>query len=314
VPSLPSLPDAGLWSKMPSVPAQCSDDPWLPECPQRTGTLWRLQSRKGGQNMRRTIPCASLIALVLLGASGQSTSTSPVFEVASVKPHNPAIRGNSADFSVDRFTAMNMPLGGLIVMAYDITVRQISGQDPLLSERYDIAAKAEHAVSRNEMLRMLQALLVERFHLVIHRESRDVPFYALVVGKGGPKLPRSDPSRGDVINPLTPTGAGGTELKSGHLVYKDESMPDFAWALSRMVATGDRVVLDNTGLDGTYDFELTFEPSRTAPGAEVPGTATSIEGPSIFEAVQEQLGLKLEPKKGPVGFLIIDHVERPSAN
>jgi uncharacterized protein (TIGR03435 family) len=81
-----------------------------------------------------------------------------------------------------------------------------------------------------------------------------------------------------------------------------------------MVATGDRVVLDNTGLNGTYDFELTFEPPRTLPGAAVPGEAGSIEGPSIFEAVQEQLGLKLEAKKGPVQFLIIDHVERPTAN
>jgi bla regulator protein BlaR1 len=200
------------------------------------------------------------------------------------------------------------------LMAYNITVRQISGQDPLLSERYDIAAKAEHAVSRDQMLRMLQALLVERFKLVVHRETREVPVYALSVGRGGPKLHRSDLSRGEVINPRTPSGAGGTELKSGHLIFRDESMSDFAWALSRMVATGDRVVLDNTGLNGTYDFEVIFEPSRTLPGAELPGTATSIEVPSIFEAVQEQLGLKLESKKGPVEFLIIEQVERPSAN
>jgi len=265
--------------------------------------------------MGRTIPCASLIALMSSGAYGQSTPAAPVFEVASVKPHSAGIRGSSVDFSVgERFTATNMPLGGLILMAYNITVRQISGQDPLLSERYDIAAKAEHVVSRDQMLRMLQSLLVERFKLVVHRETRDVPVYALVVGRGGPKLHRSDPSRGEVINPRTPTGAGGTELKSGHLIFKDESMSDFAWALSRMAAIGDRVVLDNTGLNGTYDFELTFEPSKMLVGGEAPGTSTSIEGPSIFESVQEQLGLKLESKKGPVEFLIIDHVEKPSAN
>jgi len=91
-------------------------------------------------------------------------------------------------------------------------------------------------------------------------------------------------------------------------------MSDFAWALSRMTAIGDRVVLDHTGLNGTYDFELTFEPSKMPTGAEGPGTATGIEGPSIFESVQEQLGLKLEAKKGLVEFLIIDHVEKPSAN
>jgi uncharacterized protein (TIGR03435 family) len=264
--------------------------------------------------MGRTIPCASLIALIALGASGQRTPTSPVFEVASVKPHNPEIRGDSVDFSAERFTATNIPLGGLILMAYNITVRQISGQDPLLSERYDIVAKAEHAVRRDQMLRMLQALLAERFKLVVHRETREVPVYALVVGRGGPKLHRSDPSHGEVINPLTPTGAGGAELKSGHVVFKDESMSDFAWALSRMVVTGDRVVLDNTGLHGTYDFELTFEPPRRPSGAEVPGAAAISDASSIFEAVQEQLGLKLESKKGPVEFLIIDHIEKPSAN
>ena len=264
--------------------------------------------------MRRTIPWASLTVLMTFVASGQSTPTSQVFEVASVKPHSAEIRGNSVDFSVERFTATNIPLGGLILMAYNITVRQIAGQDQWFSERYDIAAKAEHPVSRGQMRRMLQALLAERFKLVVHWETREVPVYALVVGKGGPKLHHSDPSRGEIINPLTPTGAGGTELKSGHLVFKDESMSDFAWALSRMVATGDRVVLDDTGLNGTYDFELTFEPPRRASGAEAPGTATSIEAPSIFDAVQEQLGLKLESKKGPVKFLIVDHVEKPSAN
>jgi uncharacterized protein (TIGR03435 family) len=252
--------------------------------------------------------------LMTFGASGQSTSTSPVFEVASVKPHSADIRGNTVDFSVERFTATNITLGGLILMAYNITVRQLSGQDQWLSERYDIAAKAEHPVSRDQMRRMLQALLAERFKLVVHWETREVPVYALIVGKGRPKLGHSDPSRAEAINPLTPTGAGGTELQSGHLVFKNESMSDFAWALSRMVATGDRVVLDNTGLSGTYDFELTFEPPRKPSGAETPGKATSIEAASIFDAVQEQLGLKLESKKGPVAFLIVDHVERPSAN
>jgi uncharacterized protein (TIGR03435 family) len=249
-----------------------------------------------------------------LGISGQRAPTSPAFEVASVKPHNADIRGNSVDVSVERFTATNIPLGGLILMAYNITVRQLSGQDQWFSERYDIAAKAEHPVSRDQMRHMLQALLADRFKLVVHWETREAPAYALVVGKGGPKLHHSDPSRGEILNPLTPTGAGGTEMKSGHLIFKDESMSDFAWALSRMAATGDRVVVDNTGLNGTYDFELTFEPPRRSSDAEAPATATSIGAPSIFDAVQEQLGLKLESKKGPVEFLIVDHVEKPSAN
>lgn len=91
-------------------------------------------------------------------------------------------------------------------------------------------------------------------------------------------------------------------------------MSDSAWALSRMAGIGDRVVLDNTGLKGNYDFDLAFDSPRRLIAAEVPGTATSIEGPSIFDAVQEQLGLKLESPNAMVEFLIVDHVERLSDN
>jgi uncharacterized protein (TIGR03435 family) len=267
--------------------------------------------------MGQTIRSASLIALMAFGAFGQDAPARLVFEVASVKASKGEVRGASADFSEggNRFTATNMPLGGLILMAYNITVRQLSGPGPVLSERYDVAAKAERSVSRDQMLRMLEALLVDRFKLALHRESKEVPVYALVVGRGGPKLHPSDAAKGEGANPRTPSRAGGSEPKSGHLIFKNESMSDFAWALSRVAGIGDRVVLDNTGLEGRYDFELTFERGGTPPvGAEAREPATSLEGPSIFETVQEQLGLKLESKKGAVEFLVVDSVDRPSAN
>jgi uncharacterized protein (TIGR03435 family) len=266
--------------------------------------------------MRRTIRGASLIALMAIGAFGQGPPIPLVFEVASIKPSKGEARA-SAEFSEggNRFTATNMPLGGLILMAYNITVRQLSGPGTGLSGRYDVSAKAEHAVSRDQMLRMLQALLVDRFKLVLHRETKEVPVYALVVGKGGPKLHPSDTPKSEGANPRTPSRAGGSEPKSGHLIFRNESMADFAWALSRSAATGDRVVLDYTGLDGTYDFELKFERVGAPPvGAETRELAAGLEGPSIFEAVQEQLGLRLESKKGAVEFLIVDSVEKPSAN
>src|SRR5260370_11261727 len=132
--------------------------------------------------MGQTIRSASLIALMAFGAFGQDAPARLVFEVASVKPSKGEVRGASADFSEggQRFTATTMPLGGLILMAYNITVRQLSGPGPVLSERYDVAAKAERSVSRDQMLRMLQALLVDRFKLVLHRETKEVPVYALV--------------------------------------------------------------------------------------------------------------------------------------
>ena len=209
----------------------------------------------------------------------------------------------------------NMPLGALILSAYNVTVRQLTGPGEFLSEKYDIVAKAEHPVSPNEMLRMLRALLVERFKLVVRRETRDVPVYALTIAKGGPKLHPSNQPESERAVPRTPSQAGGTEPGSGHLVFKNESMPDFAWALSRMSGIGDRVVVDHTGLKGRYDFELKYERDSTLPaGVDVREPAPRLEGPAIFSALQEQLGLKLESRKAPVEFLIIDHVEKPAEN
>jgi uncharacterized protein (TIGR03435 family) len=258
--------------------------------------------------MGRILAALSLITFLPFGAAAQNA-----FEVASVRPNRTRDRG-SMEFPKgrERFTATNMPLAAIILVAYDITVRQLSGSDPLLSERYDIAATAEHAVGRDEMLRMLQALLVERFHLVVRRETREVPVYALTVARGGPKLHRSDLAEDDARVPRTPARAGGTEQRSGYLIFKGESMPDFAWALSRTVATGDRVVVDQTGLSGIYDFELSFERETAPAGADV--RETGLQGPSIFSALEEQFGLKLEPRRAPVEFLVIEHVERPTAN
>jgi len=262
--------------------------------------------------MGRAIAFASLIGLLSCGVSGQVATAPPVFEVASVRLNQTGTRGGTMDFPKggERFTATNMPLGALILIAYNVTVRQLSGPGAGLSEKYDVAAKAEHAVKPDEMLRMLQALLADRFKLVVRRETREVPVWALTIGKGGPKLHQSDPPESEAATPRTPSHAGGTEARSGHLVFKDESMPDFAWALSRTAGSGDRMVVDHTGLKGNYDFELTFERDSGPVGADV----RDLEGSPIFSALQEQLGLKLESKKAPVEFLIIEHVEQPSEN
>jgi uncharacterized protein (TIGR03435 family) len=250
------------------------------------------------------------IALIAAGATAQIVPAQPGFEVASVRLNKTGIRGGSMDFSKggERFTAINMPIGALVLIAYNITVRQVSGADAFLSDKYDIVAKAEHPVTSDRMLRMLQALLVDRFKLIVHWETREVPVFALTVAKGGSKLRESNPAEVQPAVPRTPAHAGGTELRSGHLVFKAESMPDFAWALSRMAGIGDRIIVDNTGLKGNYDFELLFERDTPSQGA-----APNL-GPSIFSALQEQLGLKLESKKAPVDFLVIDHIEKPSEN
>jgi len=207
----------------------------------------------------------------------------------------------------------NMPLGALLLVAYDITVRQLSGAPDAISEKYDIAAKAEHSVSRDEMLRMIQALLADRFKLVLRRETKDVPVYALTVAPGGPKLRHSTSADDERTTPRIPARAGGAE-SNGSVFFTNESMADFAWALTRMAGIGDRVVVDNTGLVGNYDFTLTFVRDTTPPAVEVKEPAVTPDGPPIFLAVREQLGLKLEAKRAPVEFVVIEHIERPSEN
>lgn len=267
--------------------------------------------------MKWNIVRAGLLASIPCGVWGQISPTPPAFEVASIKLNKTAVRGGSMDFSRggERFTMTNMPLGALIVAAWNITVRQLSGPIDFLSEKYDVAAKAEHPVSSNEMIQMIQTLLVDRFKLQLRRENREVPVYALVVAKGGMKIRASTAPECGGPPLRIPSRAGGAEQGSGHLIFRNESMPDLAWALSRTVAIGDRVVVDSTGLEGCYDFELTFGRDRTPTAAADAGDpAAQRDGPSIFSALQEQLGLKLEPQKAPVEFLVIDHVERPSAN
>jgi len=260
--------------------------------------------------MTRSMAIASLLACSSLTAYGQPVAPLPTFEVASVRLNKSGVRGGSTEFSKggERFTAINMPFGALVLIAYNITVRQLSDPPEFVSEKYDVIAKAEHSVRSDEMLRMLQALLADRFKLVIRRETREVPVYALTLARGGPKLqPAASPDSHASV-PRTPAHASGNEVRSGHVAFQAESMSDFAWALTRMAGIGDRIVVDQTGLRDRYDFELKFGRDRLGP-ENVPS-----QDPSIFSALQEQLGLKLESKKAPVEFLIIDHVERPTEN
>jgi len=246
---------------------------------------------------------------LLLAAAMVSFAQAPAFEVASVKPNTAEGRRMSVQFSSDRFTAFDIGVVPLVVLAYDLNLRQISGLAHAFDGRFDIVARAEHRVSSSEMRQMLQSLLADRFKLQIHWETREAPVYSLTVAKGGPKLRRSDTPEADISWVRTPDSAIGAETASG-VRYTHESMADFAWALS-LISRIDRQVIDNTGIEGHYDFTLAFDPNSVPPA----GTDVSPRlGTDIFSAVREQLGLKLESASASIQFLVIDHVERPSAN
>jgi uncharacterized protein (TIGR03435 family) len=245
------------------------------------------------------------IAIGLLNAPAGRAQSQESFDVASVKLNKTGGRGGYPGLALggQRFTATNLPLLALIMLAYNVPTRQISGvPSSFNTEGYDIEAKSDRPLKQEQALGMLRTLLAERFKLTLHRETREQPIYALVVGKGGSKLHESpEESTPDAQK----TGRG--------FVYKSTSMSVLSLVLSQVLG---RTVVDKTGLSGRYDFSLEYMPERVGRGvAEGRELAPDSDGlPSIFTAVQEQLGLKLESQKGPVEFIVVDHAEKPSAN
>jgi uncharacterized protein (TIGR03435 family) len=244
-----------------------------------------------------------LVLMVTAGLHAQ-----PAFEVASVKPAAPPTRGMSMEIEPGgRFTATDVSLRSLLKKAYGIRDFQIQNPPAWFdSQRYDVYAKPMGSAGEQQVERMLQSLLADRFQLKFHREPKDFQVYVLTLAKNGPKLKQAAAEE---------NVQGGVRLRGvGSLTGIHASTLQLAEALSGIVLNGrhilDRPVLDQTALSGSYDFSLQWTPDPT-PSEDAPPIPTS---PSIFTAVQEQLGLKLETRKAPVDLFIIDHVERASEN
>jgi uncharacterized protein (TIGR03435 family) len=284
--------------------------------------------------VKRIFAGARAILLTAVGLFGQSSTPPLTFEVASIKPSGTADR---------RFMIQIQPGGGLrtsgstlqmlITMAYDVREFQISGGPGWINtDRYDIVAKAERSGGAenppgeprtmtdeqrktvgDQMRERLRALLAERFQLRIHRESKEQSVYALVVAKGGPKLQESQTKEGTATH-------GMLRMGRGEFAGQGVQLEGLTMILSRELG---RTVVDRTGLKGNFDFKLTWtpDPGQSAgppgggppPGVDAPPPPDP-NGPSVFTALQEQLGLRLESQKGPVEMLVIDHVEKASEN
>jgi len=228
-----------------------------------------------------------------------------VFDAASVRLSDPNEPAAAAEFLPGGRFRANIALRYIIERAYDIEDYQLLG-DPawVKSERYAIEAKADSPATDDQLRVMVQTMLVSRFGLKIHRETRDLPVYALVVGKDGPKLTAAKDA-------TLCGGHGCFGIGRGSFSAKGATLPWTAKTLNRIL---DRPVLDRTQLSGNYDFVLHFDPSTaSSPMMAAVSTEDSSQG-SIFTVIQEQIGLKLDPRKEPVEILVIDHVERPSGN
>ena len=244
-----------------------------------------------------------LLILTASSVLGQVSASSPVFEVASVKPADPAASGSRTNTNQGTLAMTNVTLKQCILLAYHIQGYQLSGGPPWLdTARYDISAKMDASAeqlagqaARDRVATMLQKLLADRFQLVVHRETRQVAGYVLTAAKNGPKLKQVP----DDDRTSTSTGKGKVSARR-------IAMPEFAALLSRLL---DRPVRDMTGLAGVFELTLEWTPDENQGSPE-----NRLAGPTIFTALQEQLGLKLESQKGPVEFVVIDRAERPSAN
>jgi uncharacterized protein (TIGR03435 family) len=249
------------------------------------------------------------------------------FEAASIKENRSGDPRMTFDGSVQvRYAATNAPFAALLLAAFRLQGSQLAGlPDWAASVRYDIVAKApEGPPSIDRQLAMLRNLFIDRFGLAFHIESREVPVYALVKARTDGRLgPMIKPSSLDCLSinaaqrgrgPGGQTGAGPTcaiTLGLGRMANAGLSMPSLASTLASFV---DRMIVDRSGLTGFYELDLHWTPEQfagRATPASVNGVIIDPNGPGLFTAIQEQLGLKLEPVRGPVEVMVIDRLQRP---
>ncbi|MGA7158679.1 MAG: TIGR03435 family protein [Acidobacteriaceae bacterium] len=260
-----------------------------------------------------------LLSITLLACLGnlphavaqQPASAAPVYDIVVIKPSDRLAHGMSMDMDETTLRAVNVSLKVLLVNAYAIREGLISGLPGWAnSSRFDITAKVTDPdmkslskLSREQRQAMLIALLADRFHLKTHTEIKTLPVYDLEIAKGGPKLKTTILPPPDAPN-ADPLGYGTLDVHNTEMTATGVTLSDLAMNLSFPL---DRTVLNKTGLDGRYDFQLRWTPDGVATGAtDAP--------PDLFTAIQEQLGLKLQAAKGPVTTLVVDHVDQPTAN
>lgn len=257
------------------------------------------------------------------GTAGSAKTWS--YDAVSVKPDKSGSNGMRMMTHGDVFTGENIRVIDLVSMAYGIKPDLISGEPGWTDgARFDVEAKMspEDAEVFNKLGReernaanriLLQGMLDERFHLKAHVETKQLPVYDLVIAKGGLKMKAA--TEGDTYpngfkGPDGKGGSGMMHMQDGMLTVQGIEISGLINQLAFMV---HRTVIDKTGIKGKYDFTLKYAPDHDGPLGADNGTPAD-DAPSLFAAIEEQLGLKLQPDKGPVDTLIIDHVEQPTEN
>jgi bla regulator protein BlaR1 len=245
----------------------------------------------------------TIAALLLMPLAIWAQAERPSFEVVSIKPtEGGPVNSGFRRASPGTLNAINVTVRFLIQYAYDLREDQVTGGPAWIdSERYEVIAKPPEGAPTTEAAKRLrvQSVLADRFHVVLHHATKEMPVFVLVLAKNGPKG----------MNPST-QGEPDWVTNGHHLSCQHCSMPMIAKGF--LAGQTHRNVTDQTGLAGDFDFTLDWSPD--APAGAAPDADVAASQPPFFLALREQLGLKLEPQRGPVEVLVIDRAEKPSAN
>lgn len=238
-----------------------------------------------------------------------AANANPSFEVATIKPSKPGMKGKGFTLRGADVLTINTSLVDMITMAYNVQASQLLGGPKWMSsDKFDVDGKPDTpgTPSVDQMKMMIQKLLADRFQLKFHRESKKMSAYVLTVAKGGPKMQKG--------NPNALPGLFFRQL--GVMTVQNATMDEFTQVMQTSVF--DRPVVNDTGLQGTWDFLLKWTPDESqfgGLGVKVPPPSNAADAPPpLFTAIQQQIGLKFEAGKAQVPVLVIDHVEPPSPN
>lgn len=285
-----------------------------------------------------------LSVVTLLAAAVASAQTTPApapsgvegFEVASIKPNREISNRSNLNLQPGgRFVGTNVSLMGLISVAYGEGGFPLPGNRLVVKEnwiggtlgggfttadRFDIVAKADREITQEEVATALRKLLADRFKLVVHHETKELPVYHLMLARGdgrlGPKLRRSD------VDCSNPSAAGKNDDGTSKCGFRRlpgratgrATMAQIAAPMLNNAVDDHRPVEDHTGLSGTFEFDLEWTPTLPVPADAPPAPPVDPQGPPLFTALREQLGLKLEPEKQRIDVLVVDHAEHPTEN
>jgi len=287
---------------------------------------------------------AMIRTLILLALALAAYAEGPTFEVASIKPAPPREPGSIMPVHIgcsggpgtndpERWTCENMSLSALVRTTFALKPFQLQAMSIGNGDLFNVTAKVPEGTTKDQFRQMQQNLLIERFGLKCHREQKEMQGYELVTAKTGPKLKESEPLKGPAADPqvpsassltmgkdgfpVIPAGISGVLMGRGRGQWVRVTMEDFASGLSLTIG---KAVTDGTGLKGKYDFSLQWAPEQVGNDTPLSPNVDSTmppdsSDPSIFTALQEQLGLKLQPKKVTIEILVIDHIEKtPTEN